>query len=182
MSEYVRINITIGGPLPRSKVPLLLKGLEEDGILETPHGREATPRTEEELLELVETEFEDTLGRLNFEGEANYGILESLTETCRVLGLTYIQWAACTSDGDSSFFWWSPDYDDEQSCIASESERDRLIPEECLMEIKHALQVQHPANGEVFELARDRNYKALQIIDRLLPPMPEIPRLEITDA
>jgi hypothetical protein len=154
-------NICIGGQLPPSRIPDLLRAICDAGVSLEWGDAVFRPATGEELLAKLEE------GQIWLCDEESHGEFPELEATCRKLGLPYTRYAEGGVETDAELVDWRPGMRKALTRIASNCDQSTAYV--TTKDVERALK----------HLKAGRTEQARRILERLCPVIPALPPFEI---
>lgn len=161
MSDRYPANIIIGGSLPRSRLPELLKAVQKSTVSITWGDPPLNPKTSQHLLSAMDD------GRLWLcDDERRNGEFPELEKACRKLSLSYTRQSEGCCGHDAETVDWRPGMVEPAVRVGSNSGDNLCVPEE---EVRKALT--HLEAGHIG--------RARELLRTLCPDIPELPPFTI---
>lgn len=161
MPERIAAYIMIGGPLPRSRLPGLLKAIREAGVAHDWGEPLFEPADADQLLTVMR-------GRHLWlcDEQASWGEFPELEKTCRTLGLGYMRHSDAGHEFDPEIAEWRSRMARPLVRIASNCGTTTYVPTE---EVRRALK----------HLKAQRVAEATKLLRRFCPSIPRLPPFKI---
>jgi hypothetical protein len=129
MGEYCPGQITIGGKLPKSKIPELAEAIDAEGVGFDWNEKDANAEAIVALL--ARPDFD---GKLDlYDARASYGTFEDLETSLRELGLAYNRHSDAVAEAEAETVYWKPGMDEPEE-LNADNEGHLMVPVEAIRE------------------------------------------------